>query len=240
MTRLMRSRRSPLVLASILALQLLGGCAHREVRYFQPSASQIGPDPNSYGEVVVPLHGLIAVQGDGLAYGLARGRSRHEINGADRGQSSQTISQVLRRAIRGVEVENRGYPGDTLAQSKVRWSDSRRANLLILCFGFGDAAAHTPIDAFKSDLAQLIRAMRAQGTAVFVVTPPQLSDPLQDVDAASDVGQQEGAQVFYATASVHRLSRPAGKTIAQPAEVYQAIAGDMAPYIKVVGPSPAG
>ena len=175
MTRLMRPRRSAIVLASILALPLLGGCAHRQVRYFQPSASQIGPDPNSYGEVVVPLHGLIAVQGDGLAYGLARGRSRHEINGAARGQARLTISQVLRKAIRGVEIENRGFPDDTVAQSTARWSGARRANLLILCVGFGDAAAHTPLDAFKSDLEQVIRTAREQGTAVFVVTPPQLS-----------------------------------------------------------------
>ena len=242
MSEAMRSRRSSLALGTLLSLQLLafGGCAHREVRYFQPSADQIGPDTNSYGEVVLPLHGLIAVQGDQLAYGSARGRTRHRINEAPSGQSGLTVSQVLRKAIRGVEVENRGYPDDTLAQSTARWSGSRAPNLLILCLGFGDASAHTPLDAFGVAFAKAIRAARTQGAAVFVVIPPQLSDPLENHElqdyrnAESTVAAQEGATVFNAAASMQRLARAPVRTAAQPAEVYQAIAADMAPYIKVV------
>ena len=223
----------------------MGGCAQRSVRYFQPSAEQIGPDPNSYGEAVLPLHGLIAVQGDDLAYGLARGRSRHEINGADRGQSSLTISQVLRKAIKGVEVENRGYPDDTLAQSVARWSGSKPPNLLIVCVGLGDASAHTPLDEFNSGFASIIHTARAQGAAVFVVIPPQLADPIEDHqladyrEAAKAIAAREGVEVFDAAASMRRLARAPVKTAAQPAQVYQAIAADMAPYIKVVGAPPA-
>ncbi len=216
------------------------GCAHPGGRYFQASADQIGPDPNSYGEVVVPLHGLIAVQGDELAYGLSRGRSRHQINGADRGQSSLTISQVLRRAISGVTVENRGYPGDTVAQSEARWAGSKRANLVILCVGFGDAAAHTPVDDFGHDLAQAIKTARAQGAAVFVVTAPRLSDPLEDHDLgeyrdrAKSVAREGGAVLFETQSAMDRLKQRPVKTVAQAPQVYQAVAADMVPYIKVV------
>src|ERR1700761_9585053 len=86
-------------------------------RYFQPTADQIGSNFNSYGEAVLPEHGLIVVQGDDLAYGVARHPTRNRINDAGVGQASITISQGLRRVLRSsrVRIENRGFPGDTLA-----------------------------------------------------------------------------------------------------------------------------
>ena len=243
----MQTRRAPLAtlapVGALLAALAVAGCAGGpEHRYFQPTADQIGPNLNSYGEAVVPRHGLIVVQGDDFAYGLARGRSRHLINGAPEGQASITISQALRKVLKGVRVENRGYPGDTVAMSTLRWSGAAPADLTILTFTYGDAAASTDLDDFKGGVAALIQAARAHGGAVFLVVPPPSRDELRDHsqgeyrDAARSVAQSAGVQVFDAFAAMDRLKVQKVKTVAQPTAIYQGVAADMSAYIKVVTP----
>ena len=221
---------------------LLSACAAAPPthRYFQPTADQIGPYPNSYGEAVAPRRGLIAVQGDEMAYGVATGRSRRTINGADRGQGPMTISETLRKVVKGVEVENRGFPGDTVAASAARWANARRADLLILAFGFGDLQAHTPQSTFAEQLTALIRSAQAGGATVFVVIPPHVSKTLTDSDieayrgAERGVAISTGAEVFEAQAALTRIKAPPPAGAAQTPQAYQAIAADMVPYIKVV------
>ncbi len=236
----MQTLRLSFAALALLASLASAGCAGRPAhRYFQPTPNQIGPEPNSYGEAVVPRHGLIVVQGDDLAYGLARGRSRHIINSAETGQSSVTISQTLRRALKDVRVENRGYPGDTVESSSARWRGLSPGNLLILCFGTGDLRASTPTGDFKSQLAALIAAAHAEGAAVFVVQPPGSADPIfNDAvngyrDRAADAARENGALVFDTAAAMSRLKAPRVKGVAQPAAYYQAVAADMIAYIKV-------
>jgi lysophospholipase L1-like esterase len=239
----MTRRRPTLALALLIGL---AGCAHAPGhRYFQPSAAQMGPEPNSYGEAVIPRHGLVVVQGDDFAYGLARGRSRYRINDAAEGQSSITLSETLRRAVKGVKVENRGFPGDTAAASAERWAAAPRADLVVLCLGYGDAAAQTPLDDFKDTLRDLIADLHASGAAVFVVTPPTTTDLLAESvlgpyrDAAEGVGAATGAVVFKANDSMSRIHLRPTKGVAQLPAVYQAVAADIGPYVKVVdAPSP--
>lgn len=232
--------RQPPSLLGLVLLAGLAGCAHRAPhRYFQPTAAQIGPEPNSYGEAVIPRHGLVAVQGDDFAYGLAQGRSRYRINGAGEGQARITISETLRRAVKGVTIENRGFPGDTAAASAVRWADAAPADLTILSLGLGDAAAETDLGEFGQEFRAIVRADLAHG-AVFVVIPPPSADPLQDSregpyrGIAAAIGREEGAVVFDSFTSINRIKLPKSKTDAQPAAAYQAVAADMAPYIRVV------
>ncbi len=239
----MQTRRLPFAALALLGLLAATGCAGRPVhRYFQPTADQIGPNLNSYGEAVVPRHGLIVVQGDDFAYGLARGRSRHAINGAEEGQSAITISQALRKAVHGVQVENRGFPGDTVEASAARWAALSPGDLLVLSYGFGDQHAHTPIPAFDDALTRMIAAAHARGAAVFVVLPPPSSDPLIDSDlsayraALNGVAHQAGLLIFDASAAMNRIKAPPLKHPAQSAAVYQAVAADMVAYIKVVSP----
>ena len=228
----------------VLLLALATGCAHapEPPRYFQPTAEQAGPFPNSYGEAVVPTHGLIAVQGDDLAYGVALGRSRRLINGADEGQGPLTISEALRKVIKGVRIENRGFPGDTLASSAARWANAPRADLLILAYGFGDRRAHTTAAAFSAELVAMIVAAQAQGTTVFIIVPPSLSKPLRQsqllpyIAVARNVAAVTGAEAFEAGAALSRIKAPAPAGAAQSSVAYQAIAADMIPYIKIVGP----
>ena len=243
----MNVSRWPLAVAASLsaALALLpAGCARPPVhRYFQPSASQIGPYPNSYGEAVLPHGGLIVVQGDDLAYGDVRGRGRDVINGATRGQSTITISETLRKVIKGVKVENRGFPGDTLAAGAARWADRRRPDLLILAYGSGDNAAHTPGQAFITQYTAMVQAAQAAGTAVFIVVPPNLSKPVLEADLAPyqaiarAVSTSTGATLFEASVAVTRIKAGVPKDSALTPAIYQAVAADMVPYIKII-PAP--
>ena len=243
----MQTRRFSFAAFALVGALAVAGCVGRpEHRYFQPTADQIGPNLNSYGEAVVPRHGLIVVQGDDFAYGLARGRSRHAINGAEEGQAAITISQALRKAVRGVQVENRGYPGDTVEASAARWTGRPSGDLLILSYGFGDQRAHTPISEFNDALTRMITAAHASGTAVFVVIPPPSSDPLLDFDLASyranlaAVARKANVVIFDSSAAMSRIRAPARKQTAQTPAVYQAVAADMVAYIKVVSPPQTG
>ena len=243
----MKLSRPRAALAASLALLLASsaGCAHAPppvARYFQPTAQQIGPFPNSYGEAVVPAGGLIVVQGDELAYGVTRGRSRRSINGADEGQGPLTISEALRKVVKGVKVENRGYPGDTVAASAARWANAPRADLLILAYGFGDERAHTTATTFAAQLTAMIKAAQAQGTTVFLIVPPNVSKLLLQSELlpyyafARNAATVTGAEAFDASAALIRIKAPAPAGAAQTSAAYQAIAADMIPYIKVVGP----
>jgi hypothetical protein len=236
------SRRLPLVPLVLIAL---AACARPPSgRYFQPTAAQIGPEPNSYGEAVIPRHGLVVVQGDDLAYGLARGRSRYRINDAEEGQARVTISETLRRAVKGVRIDNRGFPGDTVAASAERWAGAPHADLAILCFGYGDAAAHTPVEQFRNELRDLIADYHAAGTAVFLVTPPETTDVLAESvlnpyrGAMEQIGPATDAQVFKTNDAMSRIKVRPVKGIGQNPQVYQAVAADIGPYVKVIdGPS---
>ncbi len=239
------TRRPPPYLLGLVLLSALAGCVHGAPhRYFQPTAAQIGPNPNSYGEVVIPRHGLVAVQGDDFAYGLARGRSRYRINGADEGQARITLSETLRHVLKGVRVENRGFPGDTVASSALRWADAAPADLTILSFSYGDAAAHTDMDEFRREVAAVVRADRARGGAVFAILPPPSSDLLRNREEGDyrdnfrNVARDEGAVVFDAYDAQQRLRMARVETTAQPAAIYQGAAADMAAYVKVVDAPP--
>jgi hypothetical protein len=243
----MKLRRAALLIP-LLPLLLTAACAERAnvpSRYFQPTAAQIGPEPNSYGEAVLPDHGLIAVQGDDLAYGVARRPTRNRINEADQGQAATTISQGLRQALgaRRVTVENRGFPGDTVAASAQRWAGAPRPDLLILAFGFGDMQAHTQVGPFAEGLRKLIHDARAQGTAVFIVTPPGVSDKLTNANlapylsVAANVAAEQDVELFAASTSMATAKEAPSKGIPQSARTYAVIAGSMVPYIKLVRPA---
>jgi hypothetical protein len=241
------TRRARLALLLCLSLGPVAGCARLAERpspYFRPSADQIGPALNSYGEAVVPAHGLVVVQGDDLAYGATRRPTRNRINGADEGQATTTISESLRHVLgRSVQVENRGFPGDTAEASAERWADAPAPSLLILALGYGDLRAHTQVGPFGAAVRDLIRKAHEQGAAVFVVLPPASSDRLTDANlwpyrsTLDAVARSEGAEVFAAAVAMATGKEPPAQHAGQTAHAYTLIAGAMAPYIKVVAPA---
>jgi lysophospholipase L1-like esterase len=240
--------RLPALLTVPVLLAALTACAHGSMptssRYFQPTPDQIGPEFNTYGEAVLPEHGLIVVQGDDLAYGVGLHPTNNRINDADVGQASLTISENLRHVLgaKRVRVENRGFPGDTVADSAERWADMGPGDLLILAYGFGDMKAHTSSTDFLNGLRAMVRKAHARGAAVFIVTAPQLADKFQDAklntyrDLANAIGEQEGAEVFSSIAAMTTAKETPAKGVPQKAKTYEVIAASMIPYIKLVTP----
>jgi hypothetical protein len=244
--KLRRSALPKLTVLAALTAAILAACAHEPApaRFFQPTAEQIGPEFNSYGEAVLPDQGLIVVQGDDLAYGVAIHPTRHHINDASVGQASRTISQSLRHVLgdNRVRVENRGFPGDTVADSAKRWAGLEPGDLIVLAYGFGDMKAKTTPADFGEALRAQIRAAHARGAAVFVVTPPTVSDPLVEAKlapyrwTADAVAGQEGAESFSAAAAMTAAKEQPTKDVPQRSKTYETIAAAMVPYIKLVKP----
>jgi lysophospholipase L1-like esterase len=245
----MKPRRSALPKLSLLAAltaAILAACAHEPApaRFFRPTPEQIGPEFNSYGEAVLPEQGLIVVQGDDLAYGVAVHPTRHRINDAEVGQASRTISQSLRHVLgdNHVRVENRGFPDDTVTDSAKRWQGLEPGDLMVLAYGFGDLKAKTKPAEFAENLRAQIRAAHARGAAVFVVSPPSVADPQVELKLsayrwwAETVAGQEGAESFSAVAAMAAAKEQPAKGAPQNAKTYETIAAAMVPYIKLVKP----
>jgi lysophospholipase L1-like esterase len=241
--------RSALPTLPMLAVMAgtLAACAHSgptTSRYFAPQPDQIGPEFNNYGEAVLPEQGLIVVQGDDLAYGVGLHPTRHRINDADVGQASLTISQSLRHVLgdNRVRVENRGFPGDTVADSAKRWEGLEPGDLLVLAYGFGDMKAKTKVEVFGEELRAMIRAAHARGVAVFVVTPPAVADPAVEAKLAAYrwmadyAAGQEGAESFSTVAAMTAAKEHPAKGAPQNAKTYRTIAAAMLPYIRLVKP----
>lgn len=198
-----------------------------------------GPELNSYGQATLPRDGLVVVMGDDLAYGSDPRGGAPGANGSPERRSSSAIPDRLQVLFRSLQVENRGYPGDTLAESLKRWAGAPTGDLMILAYGLGDARAKTPPDQFSQTLRDFIRSSRDQGAAVFLVVWPTLKDP--GLNSALDpyrnamrlIGPEEGAAVIEAYKAAAKVgASPTNRSYQQP-EVYRAIAGEIAPYIRV-------
>ena len=139
-----------------------------------------------------------------------------------------------------MRVENRGYPGDTVAQSLARWAGHPAPDLLIVALGYGDLAAHTPTQSFSDTLGPMVQAAQARGTSVFILVPPLLRTPVsnQAIEAyrtvERGVASVTGASDFEGSKAAARIKAPATEGAAQSPAVYQAMAADMTAYIKVV------
>jgi lysophospholipase L1-like esterase len=163
----------PLALSALLSVGLSACFTLRQGTFAPPTAAEVGPVLDNYGEAVVPAHGLIVVQGDELIYGVADHSRRPGINGSQVHRTATTITETMRQALQAVDIVNQGYPGDTAAMGARRWSDAPVGNLAILSYGYGDAAANTPVADYERALREMVRRARAQGAAVFLIpTPP--------------------------------------------------------------------
>lgn len=81
---------------------------------------------------------------------------------------------------------NRGVGGDTVAMGLARGGATAQANLVVLLYGTNDAAARgwlgvrrpVPVDAFRADLAAMIR--RHGASRVLVLATPPAASPAMD------------------------------------------------------------
>ncbi|MHB8286493.1 MAG: SGNH/GDSL hydrolase family protein [Caulobacteraceae bacterium] len=244
----------PLALPALLSVGLSGCFTLRQGTFAPPTAADVGPVLDNYGEAIVPVHGLIVVQGDDLIYGVADHSRREGINGSAVHRTGTTITETLRQVLKGVAIVNQGYPGDTAAMGAQRWADAPVGNLVVLSYGYGDAAAKTPVADSDRALRGMVRRAHAQGAAVFLIptppmaaTPPVVSKKPQPVShllttadfepyraAMRQIGQDESVEVFEPQAELTRVKATPTKTVAQSSEIYQAIAGGLVPYIRIV------
>jgi lysophospholipase L1-like esterase len=246
----------PLVLPALMSVGLSGCFTLRPGVFAPPTAAEVGPVLDNYGEAVVPAHGLIVVQGDDLIYGVADHSRREGINGSTAHRTGVTITETLRQALKAVSIVNQGYPGDTAAMGAQRWADAPVGNLLILSYGYGDAVAKTPAADYELALRSMVQRAHAQGAAVFLIpTPPLAAAPVipgqkpkpgphlltsADIEpyraVMRKIGQDESVEVFEPQAEITRVKATPTRTIAQSPEIYQAIAAGLVPYIRIVSP----
>lgn len=232
------------LLAFVPAAALLAACAPLRTSSFPPpSADEIGPKLDNYGEAVLPPNGLVVLEGDDLAYGADPKAGRAAQGGAPPRQSSASIGRTLQKVLgRRVKVETRASPGETISKGEARSADAPQGNLVILSYGYGDALAHTPAEVFGAALRQMIQAAHAQGAAVFLLVYPQLKDPTLNGEIEPyraqmrQIGPETGAEVFEAAQDMTRVGAPPDGVALQP-KAYQAIAGGMIPYIRIAGRS---
>lgn len=222
----------------------IAGCGlPRTAAYFHPSAADMGPTLDNYGEAIVPTHGLIVVQGDDLVYGVAAKRGRPPINGAPAPRQALTLTEVMRQTLHGVEIANLGYPGDSIVDGFERWAGRPRGELAIFCYGLGDVRAKTPAATYEQTLRLMVRRAHAAGAAVFLINWPGLGDLKLDhaLDpyriATRTVGAQEHAEVFEAYDDLQRAHVAPPKSPDLTPEVLRLIAGDLVAYIKIVAPA---
>jgi hypothetical protein len=245
-----------LTLSVLLTLGLSGCFTLRQGTFAPPTLAEVGPVLNNYGEAVVPAHGMIVARGDDLIYGVGLHSRRAGLNGSSVSRTGVTITETLRQALKPVTIVNQGYPGDTVIASTRRWADAPVGNLLILSYGYGDAAAKTPIADYDSALRDMVRRAHAEGAAVFLIpTPPMAATPTTPgktpqatpalVNAAIEpyravmrrIGQEENAEVFEPQSELTRIKATPTSTIAQTSAIYQAIAAGLVPYIRIVQPA---
>lgn len=245
-----------LVLPALVSIGLSGCFTVRQGVFAPPTAAEVGPVLDNYGEAVAPAHGRIVAQGDDLIYGVADHSRRPGINGSSVHRTGVTITETLRQTLKSVTIVNQGYPGDTAAMGARRWAQAPVGNLVILSYGYGDAAAKTPLADYDLALRGMVQRAHDQGAAVFLIpTPPMAAAPLNpgqkpkpglhllttaDIEpyraAMRKIGLDESAEVFEPQAEITRVKAFPTKTIAQSPEIYQAIAGGLVPYIRIVQP----
>lgn len=253
--------RPRLFTPAALALLAASACAHAPVPRLPfvharapapPPAPPPGREPpgvlNAYGQAELPVGSVIAVQGDDLVYSSDARRGRAPgINGAGVRRSRETVADsladLLARNQGRVEVEDRGYPGDTVKEGLARWADRPHAALVVYGYGYGDAVAGTPYGEFRLALAQAVRAARGRGQYVMLIVWPVVRAPGLNVklqpyrEAVRAIAANQGVDVIDASA-VYAPTQTAPAGIDLRPEQYRQIAGEIARRIQVVAARP--
>lgn len=173
-------------------------------------AMSAGAAPRYSGQRI-PVHsgGIIVCEGDSLTYGLDRtlgaARGLAPINGSSEPRSTP-FPETLARSLGGrVQVFNRGYPGDRVADGLRRWGAAPPADLVILMYGTNDADPArrngvVPLEQFRREYAALIDRSRRGGAQVVVLLPParRTGDGLLQTyrDAIRGIAVARGAMVI--------------------------------------------
>ncbi len=146
---------------------LLGGCQHRprapEPLLREGRTEEIGPHLTNYGQAVLPRGGTITVWSDDLVPSAAP---------PDRKRAKTISFAAALAAATGLRVDDQSRPGETISGALKRLPATPVGDLVVLAFGYGDAAASTPPAAFAAALRDLVAAAHARGAPVLILTEP--------------------------------------------------------------------
>lgn len=146
------------------------------------SADQVGPRLTTYGAAVLPADGSISVWGDdftssapGAPYRTGKGRT-------GKGKTPSLAADLARAT--GLKVVDHSSPGQTVADGLAQLQAGEAGSLVVLCYGYGDAAIVVdypgddlapPPDIgapFRTSLAAMIKLAHSRGAPVLLVTEP--------------------------------------------------------------------
>jgi hypothetical protein len=232
------TRTTMFAMALSLAV-LAGGCAHRAAAPFVPelrtgSADEVGPRLSNYSEATIPKNGSIVVRSDDFVGTAA------PVPAAGRKPPKPVVTVSLADALAeatGLSVIDQSKRFETLSAAAQRLKDAAVGNLLILCYGFGDAATPPQTD-FRTDLIAMIRAAHDRGAAVYLVVEPATALPLSATvepyrAVFRAVAASEGAGLIDSPAILQKADKGPSKTAVQPKAAVDIIAGNIAAYVKL-------
>jgi hypothetical protein len=125
------------------------------------SRDQIGPRLSNYGQAVLAPSSVITVWSDDLTSdALGAPRTRGKL---------PSLAEALAKAT-GLKVIDHSAPGQTAAEGLALLKDADPGNLVVICYGFGDAAHKT--QDFKASIDAMVRLAHVRGAPVILVTEP--------------------------------------------------------------------
>ena len=230
-----RMRKTALTAVVVLAV-CVGGCAFRKPSPIIPtlrsgSAEEVGPRLSNYSEATVPRNGLIVVRSDDFV-----GAPAPLLKKKQKPIGSINLADALSKAS-GLEVVDQSQPFETLENAAQRLKGAPVGNLVVISYGFGDAAAKSKAD-FRAALIAMIKDAHDRGAAVYLVVEPATALPLSaPVEAYRNifrsVAAAEGAGLIDAPAILQKAGRGPSQTAIQTKAAVDIIAGNIATYIKV-------
>jgi hypothetical protein len=215
----------------------LAGCLHPApravLREAAGSAAEVGPRLDNYGQATAPRDGVIVVRGDDFL--PAPPSQDASIKG--RPGKSISLAEALARTT-SLKVIDQEQAGETIADAEERLDEEPVGNLLVICYGFGDAVAQTNMAQFKATLRRMIRSAQARGAAVYLVVEPATTLPRSATvepyrNAVRVVAGAEGAGVIDAPPALAAAGLGPSKVKIQPNDAVKLIAGLIRRYIKI-------
>ncbi len=226
-------------LSAAALLLLVAGCVHKPAPaalLVRPGlAADVGPHLSNYSEATVPANGVIVLRSDDFA-GPDAASEPHK------GRPARTVKLAdALAAATGLKVVDQSMLGETIEAAAERLKTAPVGDLLVICYGFGDAAA-TDAGDFDATLTAMIEAAEAQGAAVYLVVEPVSGSKLSDAVEAyrnltRSAGAAHGAGVIDANAGITKAEFGPGKSAYQTPAAVKLIAGSLAAYLKI---APAG
>lgn len=177
------------------------------------AAEQIGPRLSNYGGAVIPQDGVISLWGDGFT-------GPDPLAPHTKGRAPSLAKDLI--VATGLKVEDHSQPGQTAAEGLESMADAPTGAVVILCYGYADAA--TDLAAFKASLAQMIRLAHRRGAPVLLVaeplqTPPTPVVPPKTLAPADQKKQDYINQLIWHAAAVHEAAVAEGAGVVDGAAV---------------------